>query len=133
MSFVPGETCKVLQLFAHPLPLLNKPCPIARKRQRKNLSEDCGGSMETLAEGDPHCKFIAPAQVNFSHHGNIAMFGPVKFPIHFEVSMEVLLAITLAHKTAGAPEKTTIAAQRHVGAFLPAEQDLPSGNLHLHG
>src|SRR5437764_13694341 len=109
MSIIAGKFSQRFQFLVHPLPLLDKSLLIARKGQSKHLGKNCRGGMVALAEGNAQGKFISFAEIDFAHHRNVAAFGAVKLPIHFEITMQILPAIAFADKTTGASGKTAVA------------------------
>src|ERR1700674_1288375 len=131
MAAIAGDLVQTPDLLPHPLPLLNEPGPGERERHGQRLTEAGNGGVETITKSDANCEFIALAEINFSHHGDVAILSAVKFPIHFEIVVQILPSVAGADTTAGRAEKAVITPQSQMRVFLPRDQHLASDNFHF--
>src|SRR5262249_541748 len=109
------------------VPLVNELFPVLVEGYRKRLGKNRSGCVPPVAERYSDGELIIAGEIDLSHHGDVAVLGAIKLPVHLEIVVKVLPSVAKAYETAGGSGEAGIASYGKMCAVLPGCQYLPPG------
>src|SRR5215831_10071727 len=114
-----------MQSFADALPLIDEFFPVLLEGNRQRLIQHGNGCVPAIAERHADGELAATGKVDLSRNGDVAVFGAIKLPVHFEIVVKILPSVAGSDEAAGGASKAAVAPYGKMCAVLPGGQYQP--------